>query len=163
MSQPPAHEIIHLTDATPAGAAPAGMVPTLAEWLARAEPVHRALRPHLPPDYPSLIRRVLAEGAELALLHEAGAVRALAMFRAYHNTYDGYRFYVDDLVTAEVSRSRGFGAALLRWCEALARARGCDHLALDSGVQRDRAHRLYFREGMAITAFSFRKRIMPPR
>ena len=131
--------------------------PELDAWLAGGEKVHRMLRQDLSADYIAAMRQILAEGAEMALVHTGGTVHAIAVFRCYHNTYDGYRFYIDDLVTDEVLRGAGHGGALLRWCEALAGKRGCTNFCLDSGVQRDRAHRFYFREGMAITAFSFRK------
>jgi GNAT superfamily N-acetyltransferase len=144
-------EIIHLT----ADSA------DLAVWLGRAEGVHRMLRPQLGPGYEGEMRRILADGAQMALLHEVGVVRALAVFRAYRNTWNGYRFYVDDLVTDETRRSAGYGGALLRWCEALAQAWGCTAFTLESGVQRGAAHRFYFREGMTIEAFSFVKPLTP--
>ncbi|HQT61563.1 MAG TPA: GNAT family N-acetyltransferase [Acidiphilium sp.] len=139
--------IVHLT----AGA------DDLADWLGRCEALHRVLRPHLPTDYEGTMRRILAGGAEMALLHEAGVPRALAVFRAFHDTANGYRFYIDDLVTDAPSRSAGHGAALLGWCEAEARRRGCTRLTLESGTHRERAHRFYFREGLAITLFGFAK------
>lgn len=139
--------IVHLT----AGA------DDLADWLACSEALHRVLRPHLPADYEGTMRRILAGGAEMALLHEAGAPRALAVFRAFHDTANGYRFYIDDLVTDPDRRSAGHGAALLDWCEAEARQRGCTRLTLESGTHRERAHRFYFREGLAITLFGFAK------
>ncbi len=142
-------EIVHLTIDTP----------DLADWLDRAEALHRMLRPQMPSGYGAMMARILAEGAQMALVHEAGAVRALAVFRAFHNTWNGYRFYVDDLVTDEARRSAGHGGCLLRWCEDLARRWGCDGFTLESGVQRAAAHRFYFREGMTITAFSFGKAI----
>jgi NAD(P) transhydrogenase subunit alpha len=40
---------------------------------------------------------------------------------------------------------------------ATARRLGCDVLALDSGAQRAQAHKFYFREGMHIPGFCFRK------
>ena len=139
--------ILHLTSDSP----------DLDTWLARAETIHRMLRLHLSADYSATIRQILNEGAEIAIRHNTETVRALAVFRCYHNTYEGYRFYIDDLITDDTSRSEGHGGALLQWCEALARERGCAYLTLDSGVQRQRAHRFYFREGMAITAFNFQK------
>jgi hypothetical protein len=64
---------------------------------------------------------------------------------------------VDDLVTDEARRSRGVGRALLAHLEEKARKLGCDVLALDSGAQRAAAHKFYFREGMHIPGFCFRK------
>ena len=81
----------------------------------------------------------------------------MAVWRVFENTHDGLKLYVDDLVTDETRRSTGVGHALIAHLEAKARALGCDIYALDSGVQRERAHRFYFREGFGITSYAFRK------
>jgi len=64
--------------------------------------------------------------------------------------------YVDDLSTDERERSRGYGRALIEWLKEEARENGCRELQLDSGVQRERAHRFYFREGLTINCYHFR-------
>jgi GNAT superfamily N-acetyltransferase len=127
------------------------------EWLARAERVHRQLRPDLPADYAGRLRTVFANGGRLALVAEGGLVRAVTLWRLIENTYEGRRLYVDDLVTDEAQRSRGFGKVLFDWLQAKARQLGCDVIALDSGVQRAGAHKFYFREGMFVPSFCFRK------
>jgi GNAT superfamily N-acetyltransferase len=125
--------------------------------LLGSETLHRELRPGLPASYSDYMRRMFSEGAEMAVLLENGSPKSLAVYRCHHTTFHGFRFYVDDLVTGEAERGSGYGAALLSWCEARARERGCDTFALDSGVHRQRAHRFYFRHGLAIFAFSFTK------
>ena len=62
---------------------------------------------------------------------------------------------MDDLVTAQTARSKGLGRTLLEWLKNLAREQDCDTFSLDSGVQRQRAHSFYFREGLAIVDFHF--------
>lgn len=141
------HQIIAITD----------NLETHSDWLAKAEPLYRAFRPKLPADYDAYLRKMFAEGAEMAVLHVDGVVKSLVMYRCHHTTFHGFRFYVDDLVTDETERARGFGGALLRWCEQQARERGCDSFDLESGVQRPRTHKFYFREGMTIFAFGFTK------
>ena len=84
-------------------------------------------------------------------------VRGVAVWRVIENTYEGRRLYVDDLVTDTAHRSRGIGKTLLGHLERRAQEMQCDVLALDSGTQRTEAHRFYFREGLVIPAFSFRK------
>lgn len=111
----------------------------------------------LPPGYVARLAQVFANGGRMALLVEGEAVRGVALWRLVENTYEGRRLYVDDLVSDEACRSRGIGKRLLDWLEAQAKTLGCDVLALDSGVQRQRAHRFYFREGMHIPSFCFRK------
>ena len=131
------------------------------DWLIKAETVHRQLRPGLPADYAGRMAQVLAAGARMCVAVEAGTgteeVICVAVWRVIENTYEGRRLYIDDLVSDESRRSRGAGKAMLDWLEARARQLGCGMLALDSGVQRDRAHHFYFREGMHIFAFCFRK------
>ena len=120
--------------------------------------VMRNLRPHVPADaYLPTIRRMIArDGYRLAALREDGAVRAVAGYRFMEMLYCGRILYVDDLNTDEGHRSRGFGRTLLEWLKQHARAAGCAQLHLDSGVQREAAHRFYVREGLAINAYHFR-------
>jgi GNAT superfamily N-acetyltransferase len=127
------------------------------DWLGRAEGVHRQLRAGLPADYAGRLRSVVANGARMSVATEEAEVRGVALWRVIENTYEGRRLYVDDLVTDEAHRSRGIGRRLLRHLEQKARDFDCDVLALDSGTQRTDAHRFYFREGLVIPAFSFRK------
>jgi len=126
-------------------------------WLSRAESVHRQLRPQLPVDYVARMMAVFSGGARMVLVVADDAVLSIGLWRVVENTFEGRRLYVDDLVSDEACRSQGAGKLLLDWLEAKAKSLGCDVLALDSGVQRERAHRFYFREGMCIPSFSFRK------
>ena len=145
-------DVVEVTAADGSVAAP--------DWLVRAETVHRQLRPDLPADYVGRLRAVFMNGGRLALAAEDGAVRAVTLWRLIENTYEGRRLYVDDLVTDEAQRSRGFGKVMLDWLQAKAMQLGCDVIALDSGVQRAGAHKFYFREGMFVPSFCFRKVIV---
>jgi [ribosomal protein S18]-alanine N-acetyltransferase len=51
--------------------------------------------------------------------------------------------WVPDLYVAEEFRRRGLARALLDACVREARRRGCRRLVLDSGHEREAAHRLY--------------------
>jgi GNAT superfamily N-acetyltransferase len=127
------------------------------QWLARAEFVHRQLRPQLAPDYVGKMLAVFASGAEMCVVARDERVIGIAVFRYFENTHVGHKFYVDDLVTDENSRSGGVGHAMLTFLEQIAKQRGCAGMELDSGTQRRRAHKFYFREGFVIPSFSFRK------
>ena len=131
------------------------VVPVTEALLGRCEAVHRQLRPHLPADYAGRMREVFAGGAQMAVALVGGKPAGLTVFRILEKTHSGRELYCDDLVTDEAQRSTGVGAALIRYMERVGRERGCDTLALDSGTQRQRAHRFYFREGLPITAFHF--------
>lgn len=126
-------------------------------WLSKAEPVHRQLRPKLPMEYVSRLGEVFAGGGRMAIVADDDDVVTVAVWRLIEDTNVGRRLYVDDLVSDAARRSRGGGKLLLGWLEEKARSLRCGALTLDSGVQRHDAHRFYFREGMAISAYCFKK------
>jgi GNAT superfamily N-acetyltransferase len=142
-------EMVEITDARGALVA--------APWLERAATVHRQLRTALPADYRAKMQRVFAGGARMVVATQGDAVCGLAVWRVLENTAIGVHLYVDDLVSDEAQRSLGVGHALMQWLEQRARALSCVALVLDSGTQRTRAHRFYFREGMAVVCFNFMK------
>ena len=141
--------IVHVTDASGKIVEPV--------WLKRAESVHRQLRTALPADYEGKMKRVFAGGARMCIAAERDAVRGVAVYRINENTFEGLHLYVDDLVTDERQRSRGVGRALVQHLQDLALAAGCEATTLDSGTQRTQAHKFYFREGMVVSSFHFRK------
>ena len=142
-------KVVHVTDVTGVLVAP--------EWLARAEAVHRQLRPQLPAEYAQKMARVFKGGARMLVAAEGDRVLGVAVWRAYENTFYGKHLYVDDLVTDENTRSKGVGKLMLDECARLAQELECDALTLDSGVQRQQAHKFYFREKMTIVSFHFKR------
>jgi ribosomal protein S18 acetylase RimI-like enzyme len=117
------------------------------------------LRPHLTrDDYVPLIRRLMVTERFhlLAAIDEEGTVRAVAGYRYMEMLYCGRLMYIDDLVTDERVRSRGYGKALLDRLRREAHDAGCTEVQLISRVTREQAHRFYFREGFGIEAFHFR-------
>lgn len=128
--------------------------------LRRCHPVMAQLRPHLDErQFVEQARRQHGGGYRVAMLEDAGQVRAVAGFRIMETLVSGRHMYVDDLVTDGASRSGGHGGRLFDWLLRHAAENGCVELQLDSGVQRDRAHRFYFRKGMRISSFHFRLRM----
>lgn len=128
--------------------------------LRRAYPVMAQLRPHLTEAaFIDRARQQMEQGYQLAMLESGGDVRAVAGFRVTETLFSGKHVYVDDLVTDADGRSKGYGRQLLDWLMEFARAHGCEMLELDSGVQRAQAHRFYFREGMHIASYRFRRKL----
>jgi GNAT superfamily N-acetyltransferase len=119
--------------------------------------VMRQLRPHISSeDYLAAVKRMKqTDGYQLAAFYDDDAVRAVAGYRFMETLYCGKILYVDDLNTDELCRSKGYGKALLNWLKTEAREQGCVQLHLDSGVQREQAHRFYFREGLTINCHHF--------
>ena len=127
------------------------------DWLLAAETVHRQLRPQLPREYAAKMHRVFAGDGRMCVAVRGDAVVGVAVYRIHENTVDDVQMYVDDLVTDESRRSQGIGTALMAHLQHLARTAGCGKFTLDSGTQRQQAHKFYFREGMVVTAFHFVK------
>jgi len=128
--------------------------------IARCYPVVVQLRPHLSEDaFVPTVRRQQLGGYELAFVEDEGEVAAVAGFRVLDNLFAGRMLYVDDLVTDERRRSKGFGKALFDDLVEHACANGCLTLELDSGVQRFDAHRFYLSNRMAITSHHFRLKL----
>jgi len=114
------------------------------------------LRPHLrAEEFLARIRRQEQEGYHLACLDDVGVVRAVSGFRFGESLAWGRYLYIDDLVTDEPGRSHGHGQRLFDWLLDFARARDCEQVHLDSGVQRFGAHRFYLRNRMDIAAHHF--------
>jgi GNAT superfamily N-acetyltransferase len=137
------------------------VIATTGEEIRRCHSVMRELRP-LFPEPEQFVERIVRqqkEGYQLAFLESDGEVCAVAGYRLLESLFSGKFIYVDDLVTRESNRSRGFGGQLLDWLIEQAREHGCENLELDSGVQRFDAHRFYFSKRMSISSYHFRIKI----
>ena len=123
-------------------------------------PVMRQLRPHLrEEEYLEVVRRLQRSGYRLTFAAKDGEVRCVAGFRVIEFLAYGKFLYVDDLVTAENTRSEGHGKRMLDWLVGVAREESCGSLQLGSGVRRHGAHRFYFQEGMKISSYHFSRAI----
>jgi len=132
------------------------------EEIARCFAVMAHLRPYLvAEEFVGRVQAQQAQGYRLAYLEgEAdGAVVAVGGFRVMEMLATGRTLYVDDLVTDETRRSRGYGKTMLHWLEMQAREAGCATFSLDSGTFRQEAHAFYFRERMRIMSFHFAKKL----
>jgi len=133
---------------------------TTDEEILACHPVMAELRPQFSPEeFVAKVRHLMAEERfELAYLDDDG-IRAVAGFRMGDWLPTGKYLDVEDLVTAEAARSRGYGKALLHWLFDYAERHGCGSVRLVSATRRVDAHRFYEREGMAKVAWMFRKEL----
>lgn len=131
------------------------------EQIAATFEVMRQLRPHLErSEYVSRVRDLMAsDGLRMLVLSDDGAVGAVATYRVMSMLYCGRLIYIDDLVSDERSRSRGYGSQLIARLKELGRELGCSEIQLISRTIREQAHRFYFREGFGIECFHFRNKL----
>lgn len=119
------------------------------------------LRPHLiEAEFVPRVRRQQTQGYQLLYIAEeegghAGDVAACAGFRFIDMLYSGRQLYIDDLITRPTSRKSGYAGQLLDWLIAHARETNCDQVHLDSGYQRNDAHRLYLNKGFVLASHHF--------
>ncbi|MEH2140254.1 GNAT family N-acetyltransferase [Nostoc sp.] len=119
-------------------------------------PVISQLRPHFEEaKFLEQVRYQMKEGYQIAFLEIEEQAVAVAGFRISTCLALGKFLYVDDLVVDELKRSQGYGKQLFQWLIEYAKNHGCEHLSLDSGVQRFGAHRFYLMERMRITSHHF--------
>jgi GNAT superfamily N-acetyltransferase len=130
---------------------------TTPEAIAATWPVMRQLRPHITSEeaYVAQVCEQQQQGFRLVALLQEGQCVAVAGFRTETRLHTGTMLYVADLVTDAARRSDGAGRHLLDWLKEEAKRHGCTVLKLDSGVQRQRAHAFYFREGLHIDGYTF--------
>lgn len=130
--------------------------------IAACYDVMAELRPHVTREkFVPLVRSLQADGFQLVCIRVDDRVVAVAGYRLSKNLFYGRHLYVDDLVTSDSERSKGYGKELLAWLRALAVANDCEALHLDSGVQRKRAHQFYLREGLELSSYHFSERLKP--
>ena len=125
--------------------------------IAACFPVMAELRPHLKRDeFIETIHNMERDGYKLTFLSDGIRILAVAGYRVKRMLCCEPFLYVDDLVTTASERSRGHGTRFLSWLIEQARKEGCTQLHLDSGVQREDAHRFYKKNGMAVSGLHFR-------
>lgn len=118
--------------------------------------VINSLRPHLDQkQFLELVPKMANEGYQLAYIENEAGVVAAAGFRISHNLFMGKNLYIDDLITLDSQRSKGYGETLMAWLRKLATEEGCNKLHLDSGTHRGEAHKFYFRQGLTIASYHF--------
>src|SRR6266853_1522124 len=129
------------------------MVPVEAVTAATSE-VHAALARLLPQLNPKLpaptlerLQTIVDDPAvTLFVAREGEEIVGTATVIVYTTPF-WIKARLDEVVVDDVSRGKGVGAALVKASLDLARKKGVEVVELQSGVQRDAAHRLYERMG----------------
>lgn len=110
-----------------------------------AFPVMALLRDRIRPEsFLAEVRRQQVEGYRLYGGFEQDELLVLAGVRRSHTLSRGEHLFVDDLVTVESSRDRGYGRVMMRWLADRAAEEGLPRIYLDS---RSTARGFYERLG----------------
>ena len=124
--------------------------------IARCFPVMSQLRSGIAEaDFVARVGRLATlAGLRIAYLDDAG-IKAVAGYRISEWLAGGRYLEIEDLVTDEGARSKGYGGQLFDWLVAVAAENECRQIRLVSNVKRVDAHRFYLRKGMTLEAHYF--------
>lgn len=114
-----------------------------AQWL-EAFPIMNQLRTDLTQrTYLELLEEMRKDGYSLYALSIDNRIVSLAGLSWRVNFYNKRHVFIYDLVTDPAYRSSGYGEKLLSYIHNWAKENGAEYVALESGIQRDKAHRFY--------------------
>ena len=134
--------------------------PALAQDLPRLWDVIQLLRPHLSYEsYLEMATEMLSAGYQVAFVEVDGKPVSAIGYRHLQFLFNGKHIYVDDLSTLGEHRGKGYAGRLLDYVVEEAAGNGYNSVTLDSGFQRQAAHRLYLNKGFVISSFHFMKQI----
>ncbi len=105
------------------------------------------------------VREMELQGFQLAYLVDKENIVSVAGYRIASNLFLGKHLYIDDIVTSQKIRSKGYGDTLYKWLRNEAKKNKCKFIHLDSAVQRGDTHRFYFKQGLSISSFHFREKL----
>lgn len=113
------------------------------------------LRPTLDKDrYINLLEEMKKEGYKNYALYVDGKMVSLAGVIKLTNLYYGKHIWVNDLVTDENYRDKGYGEELLTYIEVVGKELHCENIALSSAIRKVDAHNFYDRH-MSFNKTSF--------
>lgn len=73
------------------------------------------------------------------------------------NLYYKRHLFIDDLVTYDSVRSRGYGDAMIEYLTNYAKVGGCENIVLSSGLSRLDAHNFYDKQNFDKKSYVFLK------
>ncbi|CAN5581965.1 GNAT family N-acetyltransferase [soil metagenome] len=114
------------------------------------------LRPHLSLEnfVMQVKRQIESSGFQLVYLFDS-EIKAVAGIRIAEWLAGGKSLEIEDLVSKESERSKGYGGELFDWIVEYAKRENCDQIKLVSHVTRFGAHKFYLNKGMNIEAHYF--------
>lgn len=109
----------------------------------------KELRPHLS-DATTFVEQVqsqMQQTYQIDAILEGEEVVACIGYRFMTTLAWGKIIYIDDLITMEKCRAKGFAKKLLEHVTQIAKENKCEQIHLDTGYQRHAAHKTYLKHG----------------
>lgn len=127
------------------------------EDISKCYELMKQLRPHVSIEQfrESVSRMAQNQGYLLVYLENEEKIVSVAGLRLAEWLHTGKYLEIEDFITAEGYRSKGFGRKLFNEILLYAKQHECKQVRLVSGVKREDAHRFYLTNGMAFEAKYF--------
>lgn len=131
------------------------------QGLESAFSVMKELRTHIDMEtFLSVTAAAKGEGGyKIVALERGSELLAVMGYRILTDFVHGRHLYIDDLVVTKDQRSAGHGARLLKYAEEMARKHECVGLRLCTGIENEAGKRFYEREGWALRAVAYKKKL----
>lgn len=129
--------------------------------LERCFPIMKELRPHLNlKDFFTIYEKAhQMDGYEIIGIKEGPQIVAIMGYRTLYDYVRGKYIYIDDLVSSEKMRSKGYGARLLQYAEEAACEQGCATLRLCTGLDNEGGIKFYEKNGWVKRSFAYVKKL----
>ena len=108
-------------------------------------------------EFENLIYEMRVKEYKMFGLFEGGELITYAGAFIQTNLYHKRHLFVDDLVTYQSVRSRGYGKAMLEYLSNYAKVGGCENIVLSSGLEKKDAHSFYEKNGFKKKSYMFIK------
>jgi GNAT superfamily N-acetyltransferase len=67
--------------------------------------------------------------------------------------------HIDSIIAADHMQGKGIGSVLMDWVTEEARALKCDHIALDTYIERKEAHSFYLKHHFGVQGLHFMRKL----
>ena len=117
--------------------------------IAQSFNVFVELRPHLTSEQ-SFINQIIEqqkEGYQIIAIEKESEFVSCIGFRFLITLACGKVLYIDDFITKEKARGKGYGKILLEHVIKIAKEQLCQAIHLDTGYNRHAAHKVYLKQG----------------
>lgn len=129
---------------------------TTGEEIKNCYPLMAQLRPHLSlEDFAAQVERQMKNSDYKIVYLIDSEIKAVSGIRIGEWLGGGKYLEIEDLVSKDGERSKGYGGKLFDWIVSYAKSENCRQVKLVSHVKRFGAHKFYFKKEMIIEAHYF--------
>ena len=123
-------------------------------------PLLQQLNPMVSHEYlDAMLDDMIAHGYRMATVKEGSDYLGVSGIWVTTKLYSGKYLEMDNVVVADVHRSKGIGNLLTDYVTAIARQEGCAVLMLDAYLDNEKAHNFYEKQGFVKKGYHFIKNL----